>query len=173
MRWGAIVAATIVSTLALDLVATVAGTLLVVSQLLDGLSLTAVVVLLSVTYVLWIAALRVNLAANWQLLERTGASTNLLSKLAFELARHRGCGERVRRAASALGYIATELAKEAPYYLCVAGTAALSDAVSSTDALVFLAGTNLGAAAYEFGLARLSHSVLNRVPPAPVHSLDY
>jgi hypothetical protein len=168
-RWGAVVAATIVSTIALDLVATAAGTLLVASQLFDGAPPTAACGLLAVTYVLWIAALRINLVANWQLLERTGTSTNLLSKVAFELARRRLCGARVRRVASAVGYLATELGKEAPYYLGVAGTAALSDAVSATDAVVFLAGTNLGAAAYEFGLARLSRTVLDRVPPAALH----
>lgn len=78
----------------------------------------------------------------------------------FELVRRRSCSERARRVASAVGYLATELAKEAPYYLSAAGTAAISDAVSSTDAVVFLAGTNVGAAAYEFGLGRLSRMAL-------------
>ena len=165
-RWGAILATTVVATLALDLVAAAAGALVVASQLLDGSSPRVVYGFLVVTYVLWVAALRINLTANWQLLERTGTSTNLLSKVTFELARHRSCGERVRRAASAVGYLATELAKEAPYYLCAVGTATVSDAVGSTDAVGFLAGTNLGAAAYEFGLARLSRNVANRMSRA-------
>jgi hypothetical protein len=167
VRWGAILAATVVSTIALDLVATAAGAVVVASHLFDGSSPRVVYGFLVVTYVLWLAALRINLTANWQLLERTGTSTSLLSKVTFELARRRSCSERVRRAASAVGYLATELAKEAPYYLCAVGTATLSDAVGSTDAVGFLAGTNLGAAAYEFGLARLSRNVVNRESRAP------
>ena len=42
------------------------------------------------------------------------------------------------------------------------GLAAVSDSVSSTDALVFLVGSGFAAAAYEYGLARLTRSVLRR-----------
>jgi hypothetical protein len=56
----------------------------------------------------------------------------------------------------------TEVAKEIPYYAGALGAAAFSDSVSSTDAVVFLAGANLGAAAYEYGLARLTRSLLRR-----------
>ena len=42
------------------------------------------------------------------------------------------------------------------------GTTLVSDAVDSTDALIFLAGTNIGAAVYECGLAALSNTFLNR-----------
>jgi hypothetical protein len=163
VRWGAILAATVVSTLALDLVATAAGALVVALHLLDGSSAGVVYGFLVATYVVWLAGLRINLNANWQLLERTGTSTSVLSKVTFELARRRSCSERVRRAASAAGYLATELAKEAPYYLCAMGAASVSDAVGSTDAVAFLAGTNLGAAVYEFGLARLSRNVVGRL----------
>jgi len=38
----------------------------------------------------------------------------------------------------------------------------VSDVVGSTDAVAFLAGTNVGAAAYEFGLARLSRIAVER-----------
>ena len=63
---------------------------------------------------------------------------------------------RTERSRPAVGYVVTELAKEAPYYAGAFGAALLSDSVSSNDALVFLAGANLGAAAYEYGLARLT-----------------
>lgn len=44
------------------------------------------------------------------------------------------------------------------------GTALLSDAINSTDPLIFFAGTNVGAAAaYGYGVARLSRTFLNRV----------
>ena len=74
-------------------------------------------------------------------------SSNALSKAAFELARPRGWSARARRIAAGGGYVATELAKEAPYYAGAFGAALVSDSVSSNDALIFLAGANLGAAA--------------------------
>ena len=40
----------------------------------------------------------------------------------------------------------------------------LTESVSSADALIFLAGANLGAAAYEYGLA----GVTARVPAPPL-----
>ncbi len=76
--------------------------------------------------------------------------------------RLRGWRERTRRLAGSAGYVATELAKEAPYYAGAFGAALVSDSVSSGDALVFLAGANLGAAAYEYGLARLTRAFLRR-----------
>jgi hypothetical protein len=56
----------------------------------------------------------VNLSANWSLLRLTGTSTNALSKAAFELTRRRDV--RTQRIAAAAGYVAVEIAKEAPYY---------------------------------------------------------
>jgi hypothetical protein len=38
----------------------------------------------------------------------------------------------------------------------------LVGSVDSTDALVFLAGTNIGAAIYEYGIARVSRTVVDR-----------
>ena len=67
--------------------------------------------------------------------------------------------------AAAAGYVATEIAKEAPYYAGAFGAAAVTDFVSSKHALIFLAGTNLGAAAYEYvprssdAKARSSHTL--------------
>ena len=83
-------AATAASTYALDAVATTAGVLLVGSQLLSGLDHAPALALLAATYVLWGAMLRANLGANWLLLRQTGTSTNVVSKAAFEVARHRG-----------------------------------------------------------------------------------
>lgn len=161
-RWAVIIAATAVSTCVLDIVATATGALLAASNLLDGVSQTAVFGLLAASYVLWFAGLGFNVIANWHLLEQTGISTNLLSKTMFELARRRSNSPRTRRAASAAGYAATEIAKEAPYYAGAFGTALLTDTVSTTDALTFLAGTNLGAAIYEYGIARLSRTFVRR-----------
>jgi NNMT/PNMT/TEMT family len=158
--WAVTFAATVVSTYALDVVASVAGVLLVACGVLRGFDHSVVLALLGATYVLWGIALRVNLRANWALLERTGTSTNALSKAAFELARRRGA--RAQRLAAATGYVVTELAKEAAYYAGAFGAVVLADAVSSDDALVFLAGANIGAAAYESVLAGLTRRVLRR-----------
>lgn len=160
--WVIVIIATIVTMGALDALATTAGVLLATSPFLDGASHGVVLSFLAATYLLWIAGLRVNMIANWGLLEQTGTSTNLLSKLMFELTRRRSDNQRIARVAAAAGYVIAEIAKEAPYYAGAFGTALLSDSVDSTDALVFLAGTNIGAAAYELGIARLSHVVLAR-----------
>jgi hypothetical protein len=111
---------------------------------------------------LWGAGMRMNLAANWALLARTGTSTNVLSKAAHDVARARDAGPRARRFAASAGYVLTEVAKELPYYVGASGVASLSDAVSAGDAIVFLAGTNLGAAMYEYGLARATRTFLRR-----------
>jgi hypothetical protein len=164
--WMITLAATAASTYALDALATAAGMLLVASGLLSGLDHPLVLGFLAATYVLWAVALRTNLGANWSLLRLTGTSTNALSKAAFELTKRRRA--RTQRIAAAVGYVATELVKEAPYYAGAFGAATLADSVSSNDALLFLAGTNLGAAAYEYGLARLTHRFLRHRRNAPV-----
>ena len=88
---------------------------------------------LASTYVAWGAGLRVNLAANARLLERTGTSTNALSKAAYDLVRSRTASVRARRFAAGAGYVATELVKEVPYY---AGAFAvlLTDTMTAKDA---------------------------------------
>jgi hypothetical protein len=58
--------------------------------------------------------------------------------------------------------VGTELAKEVPYYAAALGAAFISDTITSHDALVFLAGTNLGAAVYEYGLGRVTRVYLHR-----------
>ena len=105
---------------------------------------------------MWAAGLRANVVANGQLLEATGTSTNVLSKLLFDAAWRRAWSPRAARAASAAGYVALEAAKEIPYYTGAFGSALLIDHVDAAEAIIFLAGTNLGAAVYEIGLARLT-----------------
>jgi hypothetical protein len=159
-RWAVTLAATVASTYLLDLVATAAGVALAASHLFHGVDHWLVVAFLVASYVVWGLGLRVNLAANWTLLEETGTSTSALSKAAYDLAGVGRRSDRFRRIASQVGYVATELAKEIPYYAGAFGAALLSDSVSSNDALVFLAGANLGAAAYEYALGRLTRSFL-------------
>lgn len=159
-RWAVTIAATAASTYALDAIATAAGIALAASGVLGGLDHLLVLGLLAASYVIWGVGLRVSLQANWSLLEETGTSTNVLSKAAYDLARLRTASPRVRRLAASAGYVSTELAKEAPYYAGAFGTAVLSDSVSSNEALIFLAGANLGAAVYEYGLGRLTQAFL-------------
>ncbi len=163
-RWAATIAATALSGYALDGVATVFGVALAASQILNGLDQTSLLGFLLVTYVFWFLGLRASLAANWSLLEATGTSTNAVSKFAYDLTGHvRRAG--ARRFASAGGYLTTEILKEIPYYAGAFGVAIVSDTVDSKHVLIFLAGTNLGAAAYEFGLARLTRSFLGHRRP--------
>jgi NNMT/PNMT/TEMT family protein len=155
-RWAITLGATAASTYALDVIATAAGVALASSGVLHGVEHWLLLSLLACSYVAWGAGLRVNLRANWALLERTGTSTNALSKAGYDLVKR----PRARRVAAAAGYVGTELAKEVPYYAGAFGAAVLSSSVSSNDALIFLAGANLGAAAYEYLLARLTRAYL-------------
>ena len=151
-KWSATIVANIVSTYALDAAATAAGVALVVSGLLSGIGLSGATLLLGGSYLLWMGGLSSSLAANWRLLETTGTSTSILSKLAFDLTGRGVVRPGVRRFASAAGYVIFELAKETPYYFGAFGVVFASDAISAEEALVFLAGANGGAAAYEYGL---------------------
>lgn len=160
--WVVTVVATAASTYALDGFAIAVGALLAASGLLTGLDRPLLLIFLAATYVAWGAGMRVNLAANWSLLACTGTSTNVLSKAAHDIARAQGAGMRTRRHAASAGYVLTELAKEVPYYAGASGVALFSDTVSTGDAIVFLGGANLGAALYEYGLARATRAFLRR-----------
>jgi hypothetical protein len=161
-RWLITAAATAVSAYTLDAIATGAGILLAGAQVLQGIGHWPLLGFLALSYVAWGAGLRLSLRANAALLERTGTSTNALSKAAFDIVGRRSGSVRARRIAAGAGYVGTELAKEAPYYAAAFGAAVLSDSVASADALVFLAGANLGAAVYEYALARGTRVVLRR-----------
>jgi hypothetical protein len=162
ISWSVSLAATVASTYALDAIAAATGTVLVATGWCAGLDTPILVALLVVSYAAWGLGLRANLGANWALLTATGTSTNILSKAAYDLARRQSTGTRVPRLAAALGYIGTELAKEIPYYAGAFGAAAATEAVTSNGALVFLIGANLGAAAYEYGLARATAAFVRR-----------
>ncbi|GIF51485.1 NNMT/PNMT/TEMT family protein [Asanoa ferruginea] len=158
--WTVSLAATAASAYALDAVAAAAGASLVAVGLLDGVAQEWVMVFLVASYAIWAVGLRTNLRANGALLAATGTSTNVLSKAAFDVTRRRARRGSTARLAAAVAYAGTEVAKETPYYLAAFGAAAATDAITSTDALVFLAGANLAAAGYEYGLGRLTGAFL-------------
>ena len=153
-RWGATVAASVLTTYALDLVATAMGLAVAGSGLLAGIDYFLALTLLLTSYVFWGSGLWQVIKANWALLQRTGACTNVLAKAGHDLAVRLGWSLRGRKVAACVGNTATELAKEAPYYIGAGGVALLSDTVDAVDAIVFLAGANTGAAIYGFALAR-------------------
>lgn len=161
-RWIITVAATAISTYALDVIATAAGLILVFLGLLDSAAYSHVLLFLACTYIFWAAGLHVNLKANWALLEATDTSTNVASKIAYDVVKYRTSSSRARRIAADIGYVGTEFAKEAPYYAGAFGAVLLSDSVSAREAIIFLAGANLGAAAYEYGLAQLVRAHLRQ-----------
>lgn len=161
-RWAATLIATFVSSYALDTVCTVAGVALVASGAFSGLDVRGAIIVLAFSYALWAGGLTTSLAANWRLLEATGTSTNALSKLAHDLAARWSGRLGIRRRLSAAGYVAFELAKEWPYYIGAFGLAVASDAVSGAEALIFLAGANVGAAAFEYGLGRSTRVFLEK-----------
>ncbi len=160
--WLITILATAVSTYALDGVATAGGVVLVATGVLAGVGQPWLWLVLASTYVAWAAGLRVNLKANFELLEAQRTSSNVFSKAAYELVRRRTRTVRARKIAAAAAYVSTELAKEVPYYAVAFGVAIASDTLTSRDALVFIAGTNLGAAVYEYGLGRVTQVYLRR-----------
>jgi hypothetical protein len=165
-KWLVTCSATAISTYALDAVATVAGLLFVASGLPNNLNYASALVLLGASYLIWGAGVAVTLRANWDLLEATGASTNAPSKALYDLAKSRTGNAGIRKLAAATGYVGTEIAKEAPYYAGAFGAVLLTDSITAIEALIFLGGANLGAAAYEYGLAVLTRAMLFRAPDA-------
>lgn len=161
-QWVTSLTATVASTYLLDATATATGACLVASGLHRGLDHGWVLAFLIASYALWGLGLRASLRANGLLLTSTGTTTNVLSKVAYDLTRRRTDSTRAPLLAAALGYAGTEIAKEVPYYVGAFGAAVLTDSITSRDALVFLGGSNLGAALYEYGLARLTRTFLRR-----------
>lgn len=159
-NWTVSLAATAASAYALETSVVAAGASLVASGLLSGLDHQWVVAFLAASYAVWGFGLTASVRANGTLLATTGTSTNVLSKAAYDVIRRTTSSARAPRLAAALGYAATEVAKEVPYYAGAFGVAAFSESVTSNEALVFLGGANLGAALYEYGLARLTRAFL-------------
>jgi len=168
--WSATVVATGLSAYVLDATATVAGLALVASGLLAHVPHAWLVAVLVASYIGWAFGLRSNVRANSALLAGTGASTNVFSKAAFDLTRRWTGSDRAQRWAAATGYVGTEIAKEVPYYAGAFGVAVLSDPVTSTQALIFLTGTNLGAMLYEYALSWLTRVFLRRRARPPVQA---
>jgi hypothetical protein len=166
-RWLITLVATVVSTYALDVIATTCGIALVASGVLDGLEGGVLVGILAASYVVWALGLRQAMAANRLLLAHTGLSTNALSKLAWGLARRASTAGWTHRLAADAGYLVWELVKELPYYLATAGAVVAVEGIGTDEALVFLTGANLGAAIYELLLARGTRVVAMRRPVGP------
>jgi hypothetical protein len=165
-RWIATVAASLVTAYGLDLFATALGLLMVASGLLSGIGYVEALLLLLASYVFWGSGLWAVLKANWVLLQRTGVCTNIFAKAGHDLAVRLGWSLRWRKIATYVGNTATELAKEAPYYIGAGGFALFADSVSAIDAIVFLAGANTGAAIYGFALAHGVRLFVRRVEKA-------
>lgn len=126
------------------------------------MGIQATVILLVGSYIMWRGGLSSSLAANWRLLETTGTSTSLLSKLVYDLAGRRTTRTDLRQVLSGAGYLVFELAKESPYYIGAFGLAFTSDAVSGEEALIFLAGANVGVAIHEYELGWSARILLDK-----------
>jgi NNMT/PNMT/TEMT family len=172
--WLITLSATVASTYALDAIATVCGLGATFLPLARSVGFPAALAFLLVSYFAWGVGLSINLQANGMLLAATGTSTNALSKLFHDMAKRRGLVRRWQRLAADLGYVAMEIAKEAPYYLGAVGVAMGTETVTTTDAMIFLGGANFGAALYEYGLARLVRRFVRASPkPYPDFTSDW
>lgn len=161
-RWIVTALAALVSFVAIDIVAAAGGLSLASWGVFDDRDISVVYILLATSYVVWGAGLRANLRANADLLMATGTSTNALSKFLYDRTVARTDNQRIRRGAASVGYAGTEIIFEVPYYASAFGAALASEMIDSTDALVFLAGTNLAAAGYEYVVSRLTRGFLGR-----------
>jgi hypothetical protein len=159
-RWIVTAVAAGISFVALDVLATAGGITLAASGLLGDRDVWVVYTILAFSYVVWGVGMHANLRANGDLLTATGTSTNALSKFLFDWMVARTDDQRIRRGAASLGYAGTEIILEVPYYASAFGAALASEMIDSTDALVFLAGTNLAAAGYEYIVSRLTRGYL-------------
>lgn len=148
--WIVTAVASLVTAYGLDVVATCTGLLLAGTGWLAGIEYGTGIVLLLLTYVGWFFGAWSILRANWELLQRTGTSTNLVSKAGHDIAARLGWSVGWRRAATHTGYIITDLMKEVPYYVGAAGAAIFSDSIGAVDAVIFLIGANVGATSYGF-----------------------
>ena len=154
-RWGITLAATAVSTYALDVVATAAG--LRAGRLARSCAASTTLLLLGFlagTYVAWGAGLRVNLRAP------TGRCSSGPGRAPTRSRRPRttscGCGRRASaraRFAAGAGYVG-DRAREGGAVLRRRLRRRRCSPTRSppSDAMIFLGGANLGAAAYEYGL---------------------
>jgi hypothetical protein len=161
-RWGITLAAAVTSFATLDLVATAGGITLASSGIFQGQGRSMVYGLLAISYLIWAAAMRVNLRANADLLTTTGTSTNVFSKFLFDRATSRSASPRACALAASIGYVGMQVVIEMPYYISAFGAAAASDMIDSTDALIFVAGSNVAAAAYEYVVGHITNSVVIR-----------
>lgn len=155
-QWGITVSANVGSVYLLDAIASAFGISfvafleLVAPSVLDA-PMTYIILFLIATYAAWGYSLSKNLKANIDLLETTGTSTNMLSKVLYDIAG--ATKPKIRKLAANTGYVAIELAKEIPYYVLAFGAAAASQDVTVKMSILFLAGANIGAAVYEYVLA--------------------
>lgn len=156
-RWGVTLVVAAMSFLAVDVVATAGGIALASFGIVQSQGRPAASALLGASYLVWAFGLRFNLRANCELLEATSTSTNIFSKFMFDRAVGRSASHRARRIAASVGYVGMEVAFELPYYISAFGAAAATEMIDSTDALIFLAGTNLAAGAYEYTLGRITY----------------
>ncbi len=157
-QWSITVGANVGSVYVLDAVASAFGIgfvalLELYTPSVFDFPITYIIGFLVFSYGVWGYSLSKNLKANIYLLETTGASTNIFSKAFYDLARSTTSNSNLRNLAGSAGYIATELAKEIPYYVLAFGAAAASQDVTASMSILFLAGANIGAAVYEYALA--------------------
>jgi hypothetical protein len=145
-----------------DFVASAGGIALASSGVLAGQPPSRIAVLLVGSYLAWALGMRVSLRANVHLLRSTGTSTNVFSKMLYDGAVRRSASERAHSLAASTGYVGMQLVLEMPYYVSAFGAAAATELIDATDALIFLAGTNLAAAAYEYSLGRMTHGLVVR-----------
>lgn len=144
----------------IDGIATLFGTILVVSGLFEDFSILHLTVFILGTYIFWFYGINANLKANWNALEQEGVSTNVPSKALYDFSKSRKYSLRVQKITAGFGYVITELTKELPYYVGAFGAASFLEEITNKEAIIFLGGANIGAGIYEYIVARGTNQLL-------------
>ncbi len=163
LKWAITLPANVASFVILDVFATVVGIAVVQFHPFADVNTSLAVALLVGSYAFWLLGLNNAIQQNERLLKRTGVSTSALSKFAYDTSSKMSNNKRIQKYATATGYVAWELLKEIPYYVAafapiVASTLPFIPKLNYTlhDALAFLAGANIAAGLYEYGLALIT-----------------
>lgn len=156
-RWGLTLGATVGSSMLLEAPATVGGTALVNTHLLQTMDTKGLLALLGVSYASWAYGMHKGIKANINALEQTGMGSNVFSKVAFDNVKHR----TLQKITVGTSYVVPEVAKEIPYYAGAFGADA-AGIINTKEAIIFLAGANVVAAGYEVAQAKTMDFLVRR-----------
>lgn len=118
---------------------------------------------LAASYLLWGRATYLNAREAWTLLENSEVCTSITAKALYEFSKKHTDNRKIQKAATYTGFVFWTVAEEVPWIMSALVVPELVDELSSTpmanNELSYLAGANVGAAAFNYIQARGVHEV--------------